>query len=97
MSEEALPHRAVKLTDQELQDLLGRKGMNKPCPCCGTRDWGMAELDAGFDTAILGYHPDYPDMRPVPVKVNAIVCNFCGFLRLHSPVQFERFLEWLKS
>lgn len=61
---------------QRLVDALARKGVNQPCPRCGSRKFGVVDE---ADLRLGGVE------RPQTVLPTVVVaCDNCGFVTLHA-------------
>jgi hypothetical protein len=65
------------MDSHELNNFLHSRGAHTDCPVCGyDGDWVRVQNDHDLDLAVANL--------PASVRVAALVCENCGFLRLHS-------------
>lgn len=91
----------VAMTDEEIADALSaleKAGADPRCPSCKSLDWsgwGTGAIPKVLDVDEPA--PPYLEERLDPerrlidwahgLKVLALICNRCGFLRLHAPAK----------
>lgn len=75
---------------------LGAKGASPSCPTCHENDWTVTDGSAELPHAFLMASPRGGGLvlPPPGFPIVALICNNCGFLRLHS----ERLIdEWVRQ
>lgn len=62
-----------------LGEALTKKGVKAECSVCGRNDWG------GSGDSLVTLSGTTREGGPGAVQVLPMVCNYCGYVRLHSP------------
>jgi predicted nucleic-acid-binding Zn-ribbon protein len=70
----------MSFNEQELLDALDAKGAGAECPSCGKTNWTISEQLAAIPLA-EGSGPTIDVEQGV--EAYCLVCNNCGFIRLH--------------
>jgi len=72
------------VTHEDVVAFMQAKDANIECPVCKWKQW---TVQADSDLAIEPHQPNR--LFASPVGVIAIICNNCGYLRLHSKLTIQ--------
>ncbi len=91
-----------ELSPEELRSLLAKKGFLRECPACSARAWVyVGETRYGYPAVPL-YKPEETEPlmfggTPPRIDSIALICDVCGFIRLHQKERFGAFIAYIRN
>jgi hypothetical protein len=81
----------MSIEKHQFLDFLGDKGSSMRCPCCSHDGWHMLIHDVEdiknqqiMKFSIYHFYDGKRDNSSIAMDVVVIVCEKCGFVRMHS-------------
>jgi hypothetical protein len=86
---------------KDFQTFVDEKGLERPCPECGTNDWqilgGGDEGDGKDQPMFLANFPELDDFPRSRLRAFAVYVMYCGHCGVVKPVAAPVVWEWLEA
>ena len=97
MSEDAKPaDTGIEVTTEEVSQFMAARADHYACPICGNPTW-LGMTDGTGRTAGIPWISPQGGLETNLVRVLAMFCAKCGFVRSHELSVFKRYLKELKD